>query len=71
MPKQTIDYPTMKAIRVSEDMAANWDPDLVRLVLDGELEFLYDLMGEKMEFTAEPTDREIQRIAQIKEVLGK
>ena len=71
MPKQTIDYPAMKAIRVSEEMAANWDPDLVRLVLDGELEFLYDLMGEKMEFVSKPTELEIQRIGQIKEVLGK
>lgn len=74
----------VKSIRLTEDQDSNWDPELIRSVLEGShtsndsirinalknyLKELYDLMGNKMEFTGTPTDQDIELITKIKEVM--
>ena len=74
----------IKSIRLTEDQDSNWDPDLVRSVLEGSnksndsirinklkgfLKGLYDIMNDNMNAIIPLTPEEMELLLNIEEVI--
>lgn len=72
-----MNFPILKAIRLTEEQDKKWDSKKIRSFLGGssieeDVEFLkslYELMGTKMDFIETPTDEDIELITRIKEMI--
>ncbi len=68
-----MNFPVFKAIKISETQNENWNPKLIRIVLENNpivlLKQLCKLMDEKMDYNEIPNEDDIKLIKQIEELI--
>ena len=72
-----MNFPILKAIKISEEQNRNWNPKLIRNALDSNmpdtkdlLQKLYDIMRIKMKVRFDLNDQEMESLMKIEEVLN-
>lgn len=69
-PRTGVNFDIIKSIKINSNLEKAWDPKLIRVVLEGKLEFLYRLLQDKFKLVKNYTPEELQQLNEIEEVLN-
>jgi len=68
-----LNFPIFKGLKINEAQNENWNPKLIRKVLESNpielLKQLCELMDEKMDFVKTPVEEDEKLIEQIEELI--